>query len=111
MELFQELKKVGKELNQISSKLDRILEMEERILRRLTEPKTLDASTLLSLPDHLRRTAMVILRVGEVTAEMVAKETGRARAVESGYLNQLERMGFIERKRKGRVVYFAVSTP
>jgi len=35
--------------------------------------------------------------------------TGRARAVESYYLNQLERMHFLERRRQGRTVYFSVT--
>jgi len=67
----------------------------------------LDVATLLLLPDYLRKTAMVMLELEEATASEVAERTERARAVESGYLNQLERMGFLERKRRGRLVYFS----
>jgi len=112
------LEKMRKELVQLSSKIDRVIEMEEKILRSIAEPKrehekeaelgALDVMTLLSLPDHLRKSAMVICKVGGATASEVARETGRARAVESGYLNQLVTMGHLKRKRDGRKVYFYI---
>jgi len=113
----EELKKLREELIQINSKIDKIIEMDERILQRLTKPEkvyreeelgALDVMTLLSLPDHLRKTAMVMCKVSEATANNVAKETGRARAVESGYLNQLVAMGHVKKRRKGRKVYFYI---
>jgi predicted transcriptional regulator len=68
----------------------------------------LDIMTLLSLPDHLRKTALTLIKLGKATAEDVAKETGRARAIESAYLNQLVRMGYVWRERVGKRVYFTV---
>jgi len=68
----------------------------------------LDVVTLLSLPDHLRKTAMVLCKEDEAIADQVANKTGRARAVESGYLNQLCTMGYVKKKRKGRDVYFYI---
>ena len=70
--------------------------------------KGLDIVTLLSFPDHLRKSAMVIMKLGKAMAEDVAKETGRARAIESAYLNQLARMGYIKKKREIRRVYFFI---
>jgi hypothetical protein len=70
--------------------------------------KSLDIVTLLSLPDHLRKSAMVIIKMGDAMAEDVARETERSRAVESAYLNQLVRMGHLLRKRRGKRVYFSV---
>ena len=106
----------------LNAKLDRIISLLERIIDMLErKPHTasempevygqlteyLDAITLLSLPDHLRRTAIALAKLGgEATAEEVSRETGRARAVESAYLNQLVAMGYIAKKRKGRKVYF-----
>ena len=106
----------------LNAKLDRIITLLERIIDMLERrPHTtseaseaygqlteyLDAITLLSLPDHLRRTAIALAKLGgEATAEEVSRETGRARAVESAYLNQLVAMGYIAKKRKGRKVYF-----
>lgn len=72
------------------------------------EDSPLDVVTLLSLPDHLRKTAMILCKEEEATAEQIAQKTGRARAVESGYLNQLHTMGHINKKRKGRDVYFHI---
>lgn len=69
--------------------------------------EALDIMTLLSLPDHLRKSALAIIKLGKATAEVVAKETSRVRAIESSYLNQLARMGYLKRKREGRRVYFS----
>jgi hypothetical protein len=70
--------------------------------------KSLDVMTLLSLPDHLRKTATVVSSLGVATAEEIAEGTSRARAVESGYLNQLVRMGYLKKEREGRRVLFSV---
>jgi len=68
----------------------------------------LDIVTLLSFPDHLRKSAMTIMNLGQAMAEDVARETGRGRAIESAYLNQLVRMGYLKKEREGRRVYFTV---
>jgi predicted transcriptional regulator len=71
---------------------------------------SLDVMTLLSMPDHLRKTAMSICRCGKATAEEIAESTRRARAVESAYLNQLVIMGYLKKERKGRKAYFFVDS-
>jgi len=72
------------------------------------EGLALSPSTLLSLPDHLRKTAIIVCNLKEASANEVAVRSGRARAAESDYLNQLVRMGLIKKKRKGRESYFFV---
>jgi hypothetical protein len=62
----------------------------------------------LELPDHLKKTAKVIYKTGRANADEVAQHTTRARAVESGYLNQLVIMGNIKKERVGRKTYFFV---
>ncbi len=69
---------------------------------------SLDVMTLLSMPDHLRKTAMSICRCARATAEEIAAQTKRARAVESAYLNQLVIMGYLKKERKGRKAYFYI---
>lgn len=69
---------------------------------------SLDVMTLLSMPDHLRKTAMSICRCSRATAEEIALQTKRARAVESAYLNQLVIMGYLKKERKGRKAYFFI---
>jgi hypothetical protein len=70
------------------------------------EGLALTPSALLSLPDHLRKTAIIVCQLGEASAAEVAARSGRARAAESDYLNQLARMGILEKRRKGRESYF-----
>jgi hypothetical protein len=72
---------------------------------------TLDVTTLLKLPDHLRKTAQAVLTLGRATAYDVAEQTRRARAVESGYLNQLVIMGHLNKERVSRKAYFSVAQP
>jgi len=51
---------------------------------------------------------VALCKLGQATAEEVAEQTKRARAVESGYLNQLMLMGYVKKERKGRKAYFYV---
>lgn len=68
--------------------------------------KRIEISDLLQLPDHLRETLIGLSEMSEATAGEVAEKTGRVRNIESVYLNQLERMGLVEKYRKGRRIYF-----
>jgi DNA-binding transcriptional ArsR family regulator len=45
---------------------------------------------------------------GPASAEQISAVTGRARAVESMHLNELWRMGFVEKERQGRKCFFRV---
>ena len=114
------LERMDNSLRRIDRRLGEFLKRQDDILATLTSGKQsqvqiadlkdspLDVVTLLSLPDHLRKTAMVLCKEGEAIADQIANKTGRARAVESGYLNQLCTMGYVKKKRKGRDVYFYV---
>lgn len=75
-----------------------------------TELKPLDVMTLQRLPNRLKKTAMAMLKCTKniVTANEVAKITGRTRTTESGYLNQLVDMGHLKKKHKGRTTYFYI---
>ena len=66
---------------------------------------------LMRLPDSLRLTVFAMDKLREATTTQVAKETGRSRSVESIHLNQLERMGYLEKYRKGRKIYFRMPSP
>jgi hypothetical protein len=70
------------------------------------EGLALTPAVLLALPDHLRKTAIIVCQLEEANATEVAARSGRARAAESDYLNQLTRMGVLEKRRKGRESYF-----
>ncbi|MFW6111356.1 MAG: transcriptional regulator [Thermoproteota archaeon] len=104
------LKKIRDSLERLNKKMKVMIELQKQDKRDLDvlPDVPLDVMTLLSMPDHLRKTAMVVCRMGRVTAQDVAEQTDRARAVESGYLNQLVVMGHLQKERVGRKAYFYV---
>jgi len=111
------LRKMNRNMEAISKKLDRLVELQRSSGGQIARPNVslpedlpLDVTTLLSLPDHLRKSALALATLREATATDLSKETGRVRAVESDYLNQLVSMGLVKKKRKGRDVYFYVET-
>jgi biotin synthase-related radical SAM superfamily protein len=107
------LEKIEESLERLNQKMEVIIEIQkngnDNQRHSITLPDaSLDVMTLLSMPDHLRKTAMSICRCGRATAEEIANQTTRARAVESAYLNQLTIMGYLKKERKGRKAYFYV---
>jgi ArsR family transcriptional regulator, lead/cadmium/zinc/bismuth-responsive transcriptional repressor len=109
------LEKIEESLERLNDKMEVMIEI-QRNNGNDSNPKnapflpdaSLDVMTLLSMPDHLRKTAMTICRCGRATAEEISEQTTRARAVESAYLNQLVIMGYLKKQRKGRKAYFFV---
>jgi predicted transcriptional regulator len=106
----QLLEKIRENLEKLNDKIDVMIEIQKHGQRELPEnlPEALDVMTLLSLPDHLRKTAVTLCKLEKATADDVAEQTKRARAVESGYLNQLVVMGYMKKEREGRKAYFYV---
>jgi len=118
------LEKVLEQIKFTNRKLDSLIDLNERILKKqaLEHPvaakntavqetrPTPNSLSLLSLPASLRKTVMVLYKLENATAEDLAKETGRLRAVESGAANQLVRLGYLGKKREGRDVYFFIDT-
>ena len=107
----QILEKIKESLDRLNEKMDVFIEIQKHNPRTDLDqsiPDVLDVMTLLSLPDHLRKTAVTLCKLGQATANEVAEQTKRARAVESGYLNQLMLMGYVKKERKGRKAYFYV---
>jgi hypothetical protein len=108
---LQILEKIRENLEKLNEKMEVMIELQKhgkKDLQPLSSEAPLDVMTLLSLPDHLRKTAMTVCRLGRATADEVAEQTRRARAVESAYLNQLVIMGYLKKERKGRKAYFFV---
>lgn len=108
------LEKIENSLEKLNEKIEVMIEIQKNNtgnnLKNIpTLPDApLDVMTLLSMPDHLRKTAMTICRCTRATAEEIADQTKRARAVESAYLNQLVIMGYLKKERKGRKAYFFI---
>ena len=100
-------------------RLDRIFQELQNIRHRLDDienmfsnwqPQTLNISEseLFSLPDNLRKTYLVVASKGECSATEVSNLTGRSRAIESSYLNQLTRMGWLTKRRNSKTLNFRV---
>jgi len=107
---LQVLEKIRENLEKLNEKMEVMIELQKHGRKDVQPlPETpLDVMTLLSMPDHLRKTAMTVCRLGRATADEIAQQTHRARAVESAYLNQLVIMGYLKKERKGRKAYFYV---
>lgn len=113
------MQQIALTLNQINDKLDTLLDVNKQLLKinevllqktdLPTEFKTEpDVMAILNLPMALRKTVMVLYKLEKATADDLAKETSRLRAVESAAANELVRMGYIKKKREGRDVYFYI---
>jgi ArsR family transcriptional regulator, lead/cadmium/zinc/bismuth-responsive transcriptional repressor len=103
------LEKIKDNLERLNEKIEVIIELQKHDHKETLQPLAdapLDVMTLLSMPDHLRKTAMTVCRCGRATADEISQQTNRARAVESAYLNQLVLMGYLKKARKGRKAYF-----
>jgi len=105
------LEKIRENLERLNEKIEVMIELQKhgrKDLEQQIADAPLDVMTLLSMPDHLRKTAMAVCRLGRATADEVSQQTHRARAVESSYVNQLVIMGHMKKERKGRKAYFYV---
>lgn len=105
------LEKIRENLERLNEKVEVMIELQKhdrKDLQPVLADAPLDVMTLLSMPDHLRKTAMTVCRLGRATADEISEQTKRARAVESAYLNQLVIMGHMKKERKGRKAYFYV---
>ena len=105
------LEKIRENLERLNEKIEVMIELQKhgrKDLEQQIADAPLDVMTLLSMPDHLRKTAMAVCRLGRATADEISQQTHRARAVESSYVNQLVIMGHMKKERKGRKAYFYV---
>ena len=108
---LQVLEKIRENLERLNEKTEIMIELQKhdrKDIQPTLADAPLDVMTLLSMPDHLRKTAMAVCRLGRATADEIAQQTKRARAVESAYLNQLVIMGHLKKERQGRKAYFFV---
>ena len=55
---------------------------------------------ILDLPKQLQVTILALIKLGSSTAAAVSSVTGKARAVESGYLNQLVTLKLVHSERR-----------
>jgi hypothetical protein len=77
---------------------------------RLTKLTQITSLTLLKLPQHLKLTAIAMLRLRKATAGEVSRLTTRTRGLESRYLNDLADMGFLWKEQEGRRAWFSIKS-
>jgi hypothetical protein len=97
------LEQIFKEMQHMRYRLD---DIEKSFSNWKPDPVNVVDSELLSLPDHLRSTYIIVASKGECNATLVSNQTGRTRAIESTYLNQLARMGWLNKRRDSKTIYF-----
>ena len=99
------LKEIRDTLRGLDQRLDRL---EMRSYTPSSATSRFVPGTLASLPEHLRKSMEVIAMFGKATAQQVAEKTGRSRAAESDYLNQLGDRGFLKKQRRGKEMVFQI---
>lgn len=68
--------------------------------------KPLDAIAILSLPEHLRKTALTVHKMGRATAAMIAEATGSKVDVEKSNLLELRELGYLDMEKQGEDFFF-----
>jgi hypothetical protein len=97
--------RILQEMMQIRFRLD---DIEATISGWNPKPLEISESELFSLPDHLRKTYLTVMSKGKTSATEASNLTGRCRAMESNYLNQLSRMGWLAKHRDSKTVRFSL---
>lgn len=64
---------------------------------------------ILSIPEKYRPTYLAVISRGRTIASKVAEITGRLRSVECDYANNLVALGYLDRERIGRYVFYTKS--
>jgi hypothetical protein len=99
--------KIFKEMQTIRFRLD---DLEKSISGWSPPPMDISETKLISLSDHLRMTYLTVASKGEVDATEVSSSTGRCRALESNYLNQLCRMGWLNKRKVSKSTFFFIAS-
>jgi len=99
------LDRLFEELSSIRHRLD---DIERMFSAQRSQLLNISESVLLSLPDNLRKTYLIVSSQGECSATQVSDLSGRCRAIESNYLNQLVRMGWLTKRRSSKTLQFQI---
>ena len=111
-QIREELRRINARLDHLFSEMTSILRLQNRALIR----STMGPRMSFEISDAMKRTLSAVIdlceemeegeETGRVTADDVAKRTGRAPTLESGYLSRLARAGYLEKERDGRTMYY-----
>ena len=62
---------------------------------------------VLAITYTMRKSLFAVVKLGKCTIDDVSIFTGRHRSVENRYLNELVRIGWLGKERKGKKIYFS----
>ena len=80
---------------------------QEVFMKEEQEEETLDATALLNLPDHLRKTGIAVLKFKEATVDQIATEIDVPPRKAKNNLDRLTLMKMLNKKREGdHLVYY-----
>jgi len=100
-EILRRLRSIEDEIHKLRKRVDRL-----EAITQITAKPPITADNALRLPDSLRKTMVTLAQLIEAPAEAIAEQTHRTRGMESIYLNQLTRMGYIQKIKRGRRIHF-----
>ena len=63
---------------------------------------------VLAITYTMRKSLFAVVKLGKCTIDDVSIITGRHRSVENRYLNELVRIGWLGKERKGKKIYYYV---
>jgi len=98
---------VQKEIKKIHSKVDELTRNVKQLIQMHNGELKINLN-VFKFPKYLQETLFALNSIGKGTAADVARVTGKARAVESSYLNQLTRQDVVSAFREGRRKYFEI---
>ena len=98
--------KIFREMQIIHFRLD---DLQKSFSSWSPSPIEISESKLISLPDHLRKTYIHVASKGECDATLASNHTGRCRALESNYLNQLARMGWLNKRKISKTTVYSLA--
>ena len=104
LERFKILEDAVKQIQTRVDKLEQTLSLKE--VTPQSNQHVIHEIDFMNLPDSLRKTMIMMAELKEATPEEVALKTNRTRGLENIYLNQLERMSYVEKVKRGKRVYF-----
>jgi len=79
----------------------------QEVFLKEVEEDTMDATTLLNLPDHLRKTGIALLKFEQATVDQIASEIGSTPRKAKNNLDRLTLMKMLNKKREGdQLVYY-----
>lgn len=95
VKINNQLAKISLTLNTLDQKVNDVLTIHNNVNLKIDVD-------VLSLPRHLQQTMLALNQIGRGTASDVAVKTGKARTVESAYLNRLVNQQCVTKVRNSR---------